>query len=342
MILLIVKKVASNIFYYFLDFLTLTGFGYVFWIMMGKMLPPEQYGILFSVVSLFYILVVVSTLGMYESLPKFISENKKNPGSVIKFSMNLSIAFSLALSAFIYIFSNNISEYFYGCSSMTHPLQFLSSILFFGTMFYITKAVLQGLKDFKHMFYGEIISNTVKIIIAFFLVYIGLNALGGAIAWAAWFLIAALIFSSFITKHFSSGAKFNKKRFMHYSFLSMVSLISFYVIFQGGIILLGVMSSMTSAALMGVAFLFGQLVMALPSIVMGAIYPHLSDFWPKHKEKFTKLFSIAIKFVVITTLPIMILFMVFASDLINILYTPNICQRQKYSQHSFSGLFLQA
>ena len=93
------KKMVSNVFYYFLDFATMTFFGYLFWIIMGKMLEPTQYGILWTALSIFQILSIVLTFGFYESLPKFISEFKikkqmKKVKSLIFFASNIVFYFS--------------------------------------------------------------------------------------------------------------------------------------------------------------------------------------------------------------------------------------------------------
>lgn len=68
------KKMVSSLFYFFLDFTTITIFGYLFWIIMGKFLLPEQYGLLATIIALFTVFVNISTLGMQEALPKFIPE----------------------------------------------------------------------------------------------------------------------------------------------------------------------------------------------------------------------------------------------------------------------------
>ena len=145
------KKVASNAMYYLLDFSIITIVGYILWIILAKFLVPEQYGIVFTVVSLFSVLSIITTFGMQESLPKLIPEFKKSgaASSMIFFAIKSAAIFSFAVSFLIYFFAEQLSTIFYGSMQMVLPLQFLAFVLFFGSMFFVLKAVLHGLQRFR-------------------------------------------------------------------------------------------------------------------------------------------------------------------------------------------------
>ncbi|MFQ6020439.1 MAG: oligosaccharide flippase family protein [Candidatus Aenigmatarchaeota archaeon] len=323
------RKIISNVFYYFLDIVTLSIFGYIFWILMGKMLVPEQYGILLTVVSLFYVFVSITTLGFHEALPKFISELvKKNKLSQIRSMITYSIKFvtitSLLLSVAIFFLSENTSLILYGSEKMIIPLQFLSILLFSGVLAYISKSILQGFQNFKKLFLADLTGNILKIIIAFVLVFIGLGVIGGIISLVVWFISVVIVSIIVIIKIFKSKLKkinFDKKKFFKFSLLSVVSLSSLLLIQQGGIIILGFLSTLESVAFLGVAFLVGQIVILIPIVIMGSLFPTFSSFWVKEKNKFTKLLSISIKVIVLTVLPLVILFTMLSDWIVKILYT---------------------
>lgn len=322
------RKIISNVFYYFLDISTVTIFGYLFWIVIGKLLVPEQYGILFTVVSLFNVIVVVTSLGLIEVLPKLIADylkRKKNKevNSLIKYSMKLIFSFSLIVSLFTYFFSDKISYFAYNSDKMIIPLQFLSLILFFGSLFFMYKGIMQGFQKFKNVFFADLTGNITKIVLAVLLVLVGFQALGAIIGFASWLIIVSIICSLLILKMKLKGYRnFDKKNYFRFSFLTIISLVSFFLIQQGGIIVLGVLSTFEAAALFGVAFIIGQIIIFMPIIIKGAILPNLSELWIKEKKKFNLLSLLSLKYIIIAVLPATILFSIFSEFIIKLLYSP--------------------
>jgi O-antigen/teichoic acid export membrane protein len=132
-------KVASNTLYYFLDFAIMVGAGYLLWIILGNMLAPEQYGMVFTVISMFSVLAIITSFGMQESLPKLIPEfrDHKAAGAMIDFAINSVAVFAFIISGLIYFLSPNISNYLYGSLQMALPLQFLAYVLFSGRVFFV-------------------------------------------------------------------------------------------------------------------------------------------------------------------------------------------------------------
>jgi len=320
------KKIVSNIFYYFLDFLVVTIFGYLFWIITGNLLNKYQYGILFTIVSLFYILFSITTLGLNEALIKFIPEflKKKKLGevkSIINFSVKVTLSFSAIISIFIYLFSDYISLLFYNSVELSLSLKAFTLILFTGSIMTIFKSILQGFQKFKEMFLADFIGQFIKILTAVVLILIGFQIIGGIFSWFFWFLSIMIIALFFIRSiKMKKAEQFNKRLFLRFGLLSVFSLLSFYLIIQGGIIVLSLLSSFESVSLLGVAYIFGQLITALPSVITTSIFPSLSELWVREKRKFNRLVSISIKSIFLTVLPFTIFLIFFSENIISLLY----------------------
>lgn len=323
---MIAKKIASNVMYFSLHWFALTILGYLFYIILGKMLIPEQYGILFTVTSSFYIFSVFTGVGFVEALPKIVPEllkaNKMQEArSLISFSIKFVFIFSLVISSLLFLFSNNISSLLYHSQQMSVPIKLLSVVLFSGTIMLVLKSILQGMQRFKEIFYGDLLGNTLKIVLAIVLVLSGLGAAGGIISWAAWFVITSLAFLFVILRIGPYTKKeFNKKRLFKYGILSTLSLFSIYFIQQGGILLLGIFSTLEESAFFATAFVFGQFLMFVPGILLGAIFPSLSEFWESNKGLVNTLLSKSIKASLILTLPATVLFIAFSEFLIKLFY----------------------
>ncbi len=323
------KKIVSNVFYYFLDYTTLFFFGYFFWFLMGKFLNASQFGVLYTINTLILLFAIFTTLGFSESLPKFISEflEKKLDAevkSILRFSLNVAFFMSLAVSVLIFIFSDYIALRFYS-AEFSLPLKIFSLILISGTFNTVFKAILQGFQKFKEMFISDFFSSVFRIIVALVLIYLGFQAIGGALSFLYWFTIFVIISSYYILKiKIKKEEKFIDKNFIKFSALSLVSLLSVFFLNQSGIIILSVLSTFRSVALFGVAFIFGQLTVFIPSIIFGAIFPNISELWVSNKNALKNLLAITLKLTFITVTPFLIFFLFFPEGLIKTFLSPDL------------------
>jgi len=320
------KKIVSNVFYYFLDLATITVFGYLFWVLMGKMLVPFQYGILLTTLTIFQIVNVSLTLGFTESLPKFISEfmikRKLNQvKSFIFFSSNITFYLSFVVSISLLVFSESFSVIFYGSGVMIDVFRFLSVLLFSGGLASILKASAVGLQNFKIIFIADFVGCFIKILSSALFVFLGFQALGGVFGWTVWYTLILIIIFFSISKYTTRKLEIDKKKFMKFSFFSMFSSFCTLILTQGNIVLLSFFSTFESVAIFGVAFLFSQIILFVPNVFLGALFPNISEMWVKKKSAVQQIVSLATKMITITVLPILILFIFFSKFLIGFLYS---------------------
>jgi len=319
-------KIVSNVFFYFLDFFTLTLSGYIFWVMMGKMLPPEQYGVLTAVLALFYVLMTIALTGFPESLPKLISEFTKKghtaaAGGIIKYSFKVSMVIGLLFSAVIFFASGWISQSVYGNAEMVGPLQMVAFLLFTANLGNVSKAALQGMQNFKMMFVADVVGNIGKLALAAGLVMLGWAAIGGAAAWVLYYAITALIcgLAAFMAK--IPAGTFDKRMLWRFSALSTGSQLSYYLLQQAGVLILAMLTNATTVAYFGVAALFGQVLMFVPSVMTGSVFPTFSELWVTNKEAVRKLLSASLKLSVLSVLPFVALFIVASKPLVELIYS---------------------
>ncbi len=320
------KKIVSNVFYYFLDALVLTILGYLFWILMGRFLTKEEYGILFTIISFSNGLALFSTLGFQEALPKFIPEflKKGKKGKVkatIKFSIKVIIITSLIISFLIFYFSKLIALNLYNSEELALPLKYSSILIFVFTLTSILKSTFQGFQNFKSMFLVDSFSASLKILIALLLTFIGFKVLGGVFAWISYFLSCLILYSLILSKmSFEKENSFDKKIFLKFCSFSLLSSISSFFILQGGIIISSFLSTFGSVGLLSVAYLFGMITLFIPSIIAGAIFPSFSEFWVREKEKVKLLLTIAVKTIVVIVLPLIIFLSIFSKFFVELFF----------------------
>jgi len=337
------RKIISNLFYYFLDLSSITILGYVFWILMGKFLVPEQYGILQTVISLFSILAALTTLGFNEALIKFVPElfkqgKRDEAYSMIRFSIKVVSFFALFVSIFVFLFSDSISFFVYGSSKLVLPLRFLSVILFSGTIFNLFKFILQGLQEYRKLFLYDLIGNISRIIVAVLLLYLGFQASSGILGWSSWYIVFIIL--SLAVIKLKSTASFNRRTFYHFAYLSVLSITSLLVLSQGNIVILSLLSNFEAVGFFGVAVLFGQIILFVPNVIIGSIFPNISELWIENKDHIKHLISASIKFTSVIVIPLLILFTILSEFLIKVFYTESYVLASKVFPLVLSGSFL--
>ncbi len=319
------KKIISNIFYYFLDLLTVTVAGYIFWMLMGKMLPPEQYGVLTAVVALFYVVSTITMLGFTEALPKLLPEllsrgRREALGGMIKYALKIATVFGVFVSLAIWFGAGKLSQMFYGNTGMAMPLQALAAMLFIANIGNVAKAALQGMQNFRAMFASDLVGSVGRLFVAAGLVTLGWAAIGGLAAWVFYFAVLAVICGALALKAHPAG-QFDRRELWRFSSPSMFSLLGYYLILQGGVLVLAALTNAQTVAYFGVAVLFGQVLIFIPTVIAGALLPSISELWVGHKEKVQKLLSASIKLTFLTVLPFTILFILGSRLLVQLVYS---------------------
>jgi O-antigen/teichoic acid export membrane protein len=203
---------------------------------------------------------------------------------------------------------------------MTVPLQMLAIILLFGNIFFISKGILQGLQRFREMFYGDLAGNAMKIISVLILLYLGFQSVV-LLVWVIWFAISSALFLYHMRDIKPDAQRFDKQRLFGYSFWSVCYLLSSMVLLQGGIILLSSMASLEAAAFFGTAFVFGQFLLFIPTVLMGSMLPVMSEQWSADMARVKGLLAVSIKSIFLWVFPIYVVFVLMSEFLIELLYS---------------------
>lgn len=321
------EKIISNFFYFFLSFATVSLFNYLFWIVLGKMMSPEDYGILFTVMSMFYILSPIVTLGFIESLPKFISDYKAKKSaisSLIKLSANLIFYNSLAISSLIFIFSDSISTIFYGSLQMSFPIKLLSVIILSGSMQMLFRSILRGAQSFRDIFITDFAGNIVKVVSAFILIYIGFGLIGGAAGIVLWFSTSLIMFYYFSKRYIDTKSIIRIKEsieYLKYSLTSIVSLVSLWFIHTGTVFLISVISTLENAAFFAAASVIGQIVLFVPNVLYGPLLPMLSKIWSSDRKLFSYIFSRSVKIITMVGVPLVLVLSLIPETIVKAFYS---------------------
>jgi O-antigen/teichoic acid export membrane protein len=256
--------------------------GYIYHLLMGRMLGPADYGVLVSLISLFSILgVPLAAVGL--TIVKFVSAYngrketkaislffKKVNLWVLPFSLFLFLVFLICIP-FINSFLN-INSYF-----LLIIVLFASLIGIFSS---VNRSFLQGLLRFGWLTFSGIVEILTKVLAAILLVTIGLRVSG-----ALWSLVfsglIALLFNfwplRFLLANKENGLKINNREILIFSIPVFFLTLSFTSLYSSDIILVRHFLSSQETGFYAALSTIGKIIIFLTSPVISVMFPMISE-----------------------------------------------------------------
>ena len=321
------KKVAKNAFYNTADSLAMMAVGYIFWIIVGKLLQPNEFGIISIIVGLYSLIMPITTLGLSGVLVRFISnlsvESKLEQARYITVaSLKVVAALSLAAAVFVFFFSSEIANSIYSNPSLSNPLKILSIMLFFGSLSVLLKGALMGLQRFREMFYFDLFAGSLRLIAVLGLVIMGFGYAGAIFGFAIQFFLLTVIVFYYVFKHLPPvSKKYPTKEVMSYGVAAGLSTVASYMLSQGGIILLGFLGTLEAVAFFNIAVFFGLLIQLSSYVFQTTIAPTISELWAMgDRARLEELVRNAVEYMMLIAAPVVAFSALFAEFLINIFF----------------------
>jgi O-antigen/teichoic acid export membrane protein len=170
-------------------------FAYLYHFVIGRLLPPIEYGEVGAILSLLGLLsVLVSFLGLV--IVKFVSASKKKElEGVFAWFYKLGFKFGLAVAVLIVILSPLISRFLH----IDIPIIILLGPVFLvSTLNFLLRSFLQGLLRFKNMIISVNVEISLRLLLGAILVLLGFSVFGAIAGYFAASLVNFFLLRSFI------------------------------------------------------------------------------------------------------------------------------------------------
>ena len=298
---------------------------YVYHLAMGRMLGPEDYGILESMFSLIYFLSIpLSVLGIVivKFVSQYSSEESKLSGFV-KNIINKASRYSLYISLMLLIIYPAVNRLIRFDSFL---LYFTIILLFYLGIFpQVFSATLQGLLKFKEMGILSIINSWTKVIFAFIFVYFGLKVFGAMFGILV-SVIISIILGLIIVRKYVNLKNFKevrdydlRKNFGSYSLAVMLSNLSMISLFSTDIILARIFLPPIEAGKYAAISVLGKIIFFASSPIVTVMFPMISERSSKG-EKYQKLLLFCILLLILISSLISLVYLLFPTLMIVALY----------------------
>lgn len=182
----------------FMASIIIGGLNYTYQIYMGRILGPEEYGVLGAFFAIFYMIGIISQT-LSTSVTRFISEFKgegRRMGSFIKGTLKRMAMLGFIISITFLIFAKDLASIFKLPDQM--PIIVLILILFLGWIIPITDGILRGVKRFSILGITGMSNASCKLIFGIIFVTFGFGVSGALLGVALGMVFAIIVSLNFI------------------------------------------------------------------------------------------------------------------------------------------------
>lgn len=300
-------------------------FGYLYQLSMGILLSSEDYGILYSLFSLFTI-VAVLTQTISISVANFVSKAKAQErlsgvNYLWRFFLKRTFILGLGLFLVLALLSPIISK-FLSISNNLYPIIIFATLVV-AFVYPTNLGVLQGLQRFLPLGFTQTLLTFSRFLLGFVLVYLGFGLFGGLLAVPISFLLAFLIGILFLRGLPQYGNELiNTGGIVSYSGLSFFSFLAFTTLISVDIILARHFIPEVSGDYSAISVL-GKIAFYVPAGIAFALFPKTSGLFAL-EEKTRPIFGQATLLCLLIAGTVVIIYLCFPEMVANLFF------REKY------------
>jgi len=254
-------------------------FNYLYQLAMGRMLQPEDYGILMSLTSLFLIISIFA-LVIRTVMSKFISRyyaegNMKAVCSLWRFYLKRTLILGVALFAVAALLSPIVSG-FLRIGNFWYPLTLFSAlILAFAVP--VNYGTLNGLHRFFHLGWTTTLWAVLKLLLAIVLIKLGFGLYGGLLPFLiAFIIIFAVTLALLKDLRGGSSGKVEIVGFRSYLGLSFIAILAYTVLTNIDVVLVKRFLSAEEAGNYAALAALGRAALFAPMGIALAMFPKTS------------------------------------------------------------------
>jgi len=295
---------------------------YIFNMIVGRSLGPDEYGVFVALVSLLSIIsvfagAILTTSAKYSST--FKAENKPEKiGFLLDYLNSNGFIIGILIALVIIIFSKNISDYF-NISTRT-PLILLSLYFIFTFSLSANRGVLQGIQNFISLSVNSAIEPFSKIIVGIILIWFGFRINGVMLSVSLAVAIAYLFSIKPLNSYFKSKKEeINRKLLWRYSSVTLIALAFLTLLTFLDTILVKHYFNSYDAGTYGALSTICKIILYGATPIISAMFPMISNLQAKDQKHYYLLFQ-TMFIVTIVSFIVYGFFRLFPDFTINILF----------------------
>ena len=330
------KKITKGAGIAFIGIIISKLLGYIYRILVART-DTEIYGLLSIGIALFSLLSTISLLGLNKGVLRYVSfykgkEDQEKIKQVIKICLKITLPLSIVVSIMFFIFSKQISLYFFHTENLTIVFKIIAFIIPITVFRDIIFSIFQAFQKIKYEIYSKnITENITKIVLTLIFLILGFKLIGFTLAYvlgtlggtiSAFFFLKRKILPSLETETTDKiDNSVLKKELLTYSFPLLFNFIIFSLITWIDTLMLGYFRTPYEVGIYNASLPTALLLYIVPSILLILFVPVLTELYVKdRKDIFESLQKIIAKWILLVNLILLGLFYLFSEQILQILF----------------------
>lgn len=321
-------------------------------VIVARHLGPADYGLLTLAISVLGIGRTIALLGMHNGIKRYIAFylGKKHHAKlkgIILTTLRVALPAGIITGVIVYFFAEQIAIGWFHSQQLVSVLKIFALIIPINSLIEIFKAMFLAFENPGYSSGIEVIGEKgFSLIFVVIAIWLGSGLLGLSISYLAAYLITgATAFAILELKVYSlrnpAKAVYNNKELLSFSLPLLLSGIIGMVLGWSDTFLLGIFRTSTEVGIYQVGFpLAYSLLMFLRSFET-IYYPLSSKLFAKNKlEEITKIYAVISRWIFIMLYPAFLLTVLFAKDIIKILFGSEYTQGSSVLIIIVIGIFI--
>jgi O-antigen/teichoic acid export membrane protein len=311
------KKALENTFFITLSWIITTLGGFLFWLIAGKFLTQEEYGIAITSISFGFFVISIITFGFPAAISKLVPEykakrNYKRIRSIITLSTIVILFSNIFLIILMLSFSNLFLNYLKFDRTIFYLVILYIFIGSFSTTFYTIIYSFQEMKEY--LFIGSS-SLLIKILASILILLLGFKYFGPIVGTITSSLFTLIL--CFPKIHFTRKYSLYDEELFKYAITGFVGALAFSLLVNSQYTIITIMKTVGNTGIFGVAMMISSIVGAIPNILNSSIYPIISEiFGKKAKKSIPILIENIVRYALFLSIPIIIVFSLLSNLLV--------------------------
>ena len=327
------KKITKGAALIFLGLIISKILGYVYRILIART-GTEIYGLMSIGIAVFSLMTAISLLGLDRGLLRYVSfykgkEDLEKANEVISFSFKITFFISILISIIFFIFSKQISLYFFHNQDLSIVFKILAVFIPFSVFRELISNIFQAFQKIKYEIYSKnIIENITKIILTIIFMIMGIKLIGFTIAYAFGILISSLTAFFFFKKKIFPSFKANlsissslKKELFVYSLPLTLSILITSIMNWTDTLMLGYFKTTSEVGIYNAALPTASFLYIVPSMLLTLFVPILTELYVREKKDiFEQIYKRVIKWIFLTNTILLGILYLFSKPILKILF----------------------
>lgn len=318
-------KLIGNSAFLLLDWFAITVLSLGYWLIIGKTLPPDIYGITATAINIMLIISGVTLLGLPTTLVKLTAEFKESNQNgkmrnLIRFSMKWGLTFSLATSLILIIGSQTFSPLL----NLPVEIIIISGVgIFLFSLWTITNSILYGMQNMKRLMKTNFIGNIVKVITTLALIIFGFSFFGPLIGLIVSIFSVILLRIDILllarkNKESINAPRLDYKSIFKYSFSGLIAGVAMIGFANTPNIILNALTDPFTTGLFAITLTITSPIFSIPGVLNSALFPITSGLSTQKGGRIRQknLINIVVRYTSLIIMPLVAIFVLFSGTII--------------------------